>query len=57
MSFGRIVIPEDSKWSDDIDALRARLNKNERVSFVRRRVGRVGHCKNDVNGITGITGT
>ena len=53
--FGGIIIPKDLERSDNVNSLRARLDKDERVTLVWRRVGRVGHCQNNMDSVARVT--
>jgi hypothetical protein len=51
-----IVVSEDLERPDHIDSLRTGLDEHERVTLVRRRVGRVCNGQDDVDSVSRITG-
>ena len=56
VAFGGVVVAEHLHGANDVDPLRLWVDEDKRVAFVGRRVGRVRHGENDVNGVAWITG-
>jgi hypothetical protein len=55
VTFRGVIVAHDHHWPDNLHALLLGLDEDERVSLVRRWVGRVGNGQDDVYGVTGVS--